>query len=73
MGENIWKKHGSEVKHQSIQTFMRRFSENPGHLNLLEPSGPIQASNRTALPLTVSVWSIQDGTQGKPILTLCTA
>ena len=35
----------------SLTTFLCRLSSNSGSLNLLEPSGPVQACNGIALPL----------------------
>jgi len=44
-------------KADSLATFMYRLSRNPGSLNLLQPSGPIQTSIVFALhlPLPVSI------------------
>ena len=38
----------------NLTNFMCRLSRNPGSLNLLEPSGPVQASIGIALPYSFS-------------------
>jgi hypothetical protein len=42
----------------NLTTFMCRLSRNSGSLNRLEPSGPVQACNGTALPFTFYVTKI---------------
>jgi hypothetical protein len=42
----------------NLATFMYLFSENPGSLNLLEPSGPVQACPGIVLPITFATLRI---------------
>ena len=44
-------------KTDNLTTFMCRLSGNSGSLNLLEPSGPVQACNGIALPFDIYIFT----------------